>query len=107
MSAPVCWATRRPVRRCSSERECRPPLPRPREKITEVPLRLRRQPRVATGGAMAVSSSHGVGELVHYLELCPFHPLDDKLSDPVTTGNLRRPGGVMVDQVDHDLAPVP
>src|SRR5205814_1920 len=76
---------------------CRPPLPRPREKITVPPFLVTRQarcssgqPGVAAGGAVAAGTPHRVGQLVDALEVCPFDALHDKLRDPVTPGDLGR-----------------
>jgi DUF3093 family protein len=40
------------------------------------------------------------------MKVCALHPLYDKLRDSVTSGDLHQGRPVMVDQNDHDLAPI-
>src|SRR2546421_6083286 len=95
----------RPERR-SSALWCRPPLPRPREKITVSPFRRSDQPGVAAGGTVPTRAPYRVWQVVDAPEVGPFDALHDKLRNPVTTRNLPDPVPVVVDQIDHDFAAV-
>lgn len=52
-------------------------------------------------------SQSGLVERDHFDQFGKFDPLNHQLSDPITTPNGNRRGGVEVDQRDLDLAPVP
>src|SRR5262249_52009847 len=64
-------------------------------------------PGVSAGRTVPLDAPARPRKLIDEVEVCPLHPLNDKLSDPVAAAYLRRRHSIMVHQVHHDLTAVP